>query len=110
MISRRSFIALASGLLVPEVEPVRAYSFIGGWNPVVAHITLDGRRILEVTERMTRGVVNVQLRYGRALGITVVEPERFRSFPLHVSTLEVGSYPGASWAMDAVPRNWAVSA
>lgn len=33
MISRRSFIALASGLLVPEVEPVRAYSFIREWTP-----------------------------------------------------------------------------
>jgi hypothetical protein len=27
--NRRSFLALAPGLLVPE--PVRAYSFVGGW-------------------------------------------------------------------------------
>jgi hypothetical protein len=29
--NRRTFMTLASGLLVPAVEPARAYSFIGGW-------------------------------------------------------------------------------
>jgi hypothetical protein len=31
-VRRRSFLALASGLLVVAPEPVRAYSFVGGWN------------------------------------------------------------------------------
>ncbi len=31
--NRRHFLALASGLLVPE--PVRAYSFVGGWKRYV---------------------------------------------------------------------------
>lgn len=31
MLSRRTFLTLASGLLVPAPEPVRAYSFAGGW-------------------------------------------------------------------------------
>jgi hypothetical protein len=29
--NRRQFIVLASGLLVPAPERVRAYSFVGGW-------------------------------------------------------------------------------
>ena len=29
--NRRSFLALASGILVRAPEPVRAYSFVGGW-------------------------------------------------------------------------------
>lgn len=28
---RRSFLALASGLFAPMPEPLRAYSFVGGW-------------------------------------------------------------------------------
>ncbi len=32
---RRSFMALASGILVPEEAPLvqKAYSFVGGWKP-----------------------------------------------------------------------------
>jgi hypothetical protein len=30
--NRRGFLALASGLLAPVPEPVRAYSFVGGWH------------------------------------------------------------------------------
>ncbi len=29
--NRRSFMQLVSGLLIPTQEPVRAYSFVGGW-------------------------------------------------------------------------------
>jgi hypothetical protein len=36
-VNRRSFLALASGLLVVAPEPVRAYSFIGGWREHVDH-------------------------------------------------------------------------
>ena len=31
--NRRSFLALAGGIVVATREPVRAYSFVGGWNP-----------------------------------------------------------------------------
>lgn len=34
-VNRRAFMALASGLLVPEHETVQAYSFVGGWTKVV---------------------------------------------------------------------------
>jgi len=50
--NRRSFLALASGLLVPE--PVRAYSFVGGWNGSIAD---EWRRIVErqITDFRKRG-------------------------------------------------------
>jgi len=42
-LSRRSFFALASGLLVPmPEEPRRAYSFAGGWRTEKLSVTYDG--------------------------------------------------------------------
>lgn len=43
--NRRSFIALASGLFVPDLEPVvRAYSFVGGWT--LPYAMVAGNKIL----------------------------------------------------------------
>ncbi len=45
-VSRRSFFALASGLLVPE----RVYSFVGGWSLPLAFVELTDGRILTMVE------------------------------------------------------------
>jgi hypothetical protein len=46
-VKRRSFLALASGLLVVAPEPVRAYSFVGGWRGEGVNEWLD-RVVLEL--------------------------------------------------------------
>ncbi len=50
IVSRRNFLALASGLLVPMPEPVRrAYSFApaGGWVSGLSWIGASGWRLVE---------------------------------------------------------------
>lgn len=77
------FVAAASGLLVPE--PVRAYSFAGGWNPLVAWITVNGKRMFEITERQCGGSVDLGLTSsGLGIGVEVVDYDFFRAFPIDV--------------------------
>ena len=52
MISRRSFIALASGLLVPE--PTRVYSFAGGWAEPLPRASFNGIEFPSLTELTSR--------------------------------------------------------
>jgi hypothetical protein len=95
-VNRRHFLALAgSSLFVPEVEPVRAYSFVGGWNAVTAWITIDGKRAFEVTERQQLGSVGVTTS-GKLVEVEVVDPERYRPFGVSVDQ----HYRQSLWPMD----------
>ena len=40
-LGRRSFLTLASGLLVPH-EPERVYSFAGGWSSAIGSVFVNG--------------------------------------------------------------------
>ncbi len=76
---RRSFLALASGLLVPDYEPVRAYSFIGGWREhVMRRFVLRGP---EMTSLEAADVIEWLRRRGEAGVLTKLENVRLR----HVS-------------------------
>lgn len=76
-VSRRAFlgglVALPSGLLVPE--PVRAYSFAGGW-AVAGFITVNGRDALPFTHQEYRTgrifVGRAQVARGDLLGMRVL--------------------------------------
>jgi hypothetical protein len=53
MISRRNFLTLASGLLVPELDPGRAYSFAGGWRSEIEPIDLADSWQMAMTNILT---------------------------------------------------------
>lgn len=59
--NRRSFIKLASGLLAAVHEPVRAYSFVGGWaEPEPLGLdTFHGLRILQPNHELPTRIAHL---------------------------------------------------
>jgi hypothetical protein len=66
-LGRRSFLALASGLLVPEPEPVRAYSFVGGWAQRVAHLSGNATQTIDGVPLVPGARISIYLDHGHRL-------------------------------------------
>jgi hypothetical protein len=98
MLSRRSFLQLASGLLVAAHEPVRAYSFLNpAWMPPLA-MTLDRDGI--------EGQLCAVQSSDRALSIAAPGGQMLFTMPAGKQNAAEFVYHGGVWHLVAYGPQW----
>jgi hypothetical protein len=102
MLSRRNFLALASGLLVPApVEPVRAYSFVGGWNASAIKFVSLGMRGVQLGPPRPGQVVTLRNDGNSSVVVQGTELGALFSSPRGVRSVAVFSSPdGKKWKLE----------